>query len=125
MERQQRIALKVSDPERVFVGVVNEHFLSDNLSQFWIGFNGKTSEEDAYYIALYLGQPISKITHIAIVDSKEYYDGGVWYYFKTIIKLKEPIGNRYLRKYEVNWSLADFNLKRENMDELRNLLNKI
>ncbi len=120
--------MNVTNPDLVLVRGINSEWFEKNFSGFWIGFGGSaqaTPKEDAYYIGLYLGAPVSAITHIGIVDNIERYDEGADFYLKSIIKLKTPvISGHAIRKHE-NWNLADFGLSRSQMENLRIQLDAI
>lgn len=120
--------MNVKNPELVLVRGINSDWSDENFSNLWVGFGGAANaipKEDAYYVGLYLQSPISKITHIGIVDYIEPYDGGVDYYLKALIKLKNPIDPGHpIRKHE-NWKLSDFGLTVAQMNDIRLSLNGI
>jgi hypothetical protein len=121
--------MNVKNPNLVIVrGINSEHFV-DNFKDLCISFGGSPQaipKEDSYYVGLYLEAPISAITHIGIVDSIERYDnGGVDFYLKAIIELKNPVNPGHaIRKHE-NWALGDFELSTNQMENLRNQLSLI
>lgn len=120
--------MKVTNPELVLVRGINSTWFNDNFGQFWVGFGGAPQaipKEDAYYVGLYIEAPVSKITHIGVVDRIEPYDGGVDYYLKALIKLKTPIAPGHaIRKHE-NWKLSDFGLTYNQMEAIRLQLDSI
>lgn len=121
--------MKVNNPELVLVRGINSRLFKENFSQLWIGFGGAPQaipKEDAYYVGLYLEAPISAITHIGIVESIDRYEnGGVDFFLKAIIKLENPVNPGHaIRKHE-NWTLADFGLKRSNMEIIRQQLDLV
>ncbi|MDD4590201.1 MAG: hypothetical protein PHG06_07215 [Parabacteroides sp.] len=117
--------MKVLNPDLVLVRGINSEWFRDNFSEMWIGFGGTPQanpKEKANYVGLYLGAPISAITHIGIVGDIRDYDGGADYNLLSIIKLNDPIPvDHAIRKHE-NWSLSDFGLNRSQMEDLRNRL---
>ena len=114
--------MNVTNKELVLVRGINSTWFNENFGQFWVGFGGAPQaipKEDAYYVGLYLEAPVSKITHIGIVERIEPYNGGVDYYFKALIKLENPIDPGHaIRKHE-NWKLSDFHLTSAQMENLR------
>ena len=121
--------MNVKNPELVIVRGINADHFIDNFKDLCIGFGGSPQaipKEDAYYVGLYLAAPDSAITHLCIVDSIERYDnGGVEFYIKSIIKLKNPVDPGHaIRKHE-NWTLSQFGLNQTQMDNLRTQINII
>jgi hypothetical protein len=120
--------MNVTNPDLVIVRGINSDWFEKNLSGFWIGFGGSpqaTPKEDAFYVGLYIGAPVSSITHIGIVESIDRYDEGADFYLKAIIKLQNPIVPTHaIRKHE-NWNLSDFGLTRVQMENFRLQLNTI
>lgn len=121
--------MNVKDLDLVIVRGINSEWFKENFSQLWIGFGGTpqaTPKEDAYYVGLYMGDPVSEITHIGIVDDIiRPPTGGADFHLKSIIKLAKPINPDHpIRKHE-NWSLTDFGLNQKQMDALRSQLDSI
>lgn len=117
--------MNVTNPYLVLVRGINSNWFKENFSQLWIGFGGTpqaTPKEDAFYVGLYMGAPISAITHIGIVESIDRYTNGADFYLKAIIKLQTPINPGHaIRKHE-NWSLSQLGLGVIQMDLMRNQL---
>ena len=118
--------LNVKDPELVIVRGINSKWHNENFRELWVGFGGDpraTPIHDAYYVGLYLGAPVSKITHIGIVEKIERHSKeAVDFYLKAIIKLKKPVTpDHQIRKHEY-WTLAHFGLNKTQMNNLRLLL---
>lgn len=120
--------MNVNNPDLVIVRGINSDFFEKNFSEFRIGFGGSlqaTPKEDAFYVGLYIGAPVSSITHIGIVERIDRHKVGVDFYLKTIIKLQNPIvPNHTIRKHE-NWELSQFGFSRIQMENFRLLLNNI
>ena len=118
--------MRTINPDLVLVRGINSDWLNKNFSKLWIGFGTSDGnvpqtvpKEDANYVGLYLGAPISAITHIGIVDHIDDNGGELDYYLKAIIKLKTPIDPGHpIRKHE-NKTLADFGLTRAQMENIR------
>lgn len=119
--------MNVTNPELVLVRGINSEWLKENFSQLWIGFGGSpraTPKEDAYYIGLYLGSPISAITHIGIVDSIDR-NGTCDFYLKAIIKLMNPVNPGHTIRAHENWTLSRLGLDLTQMENLRLQLSSI
>jgi hypothetical protein len=120
--------MNVTNDDLVIVRGINSDWFEKNFTEFWIGFAGSPQaipKEDAYYVGLYLGAPISAVTHIGIVESIDRYNEGADFYLKTIIKLKNPVNPGHpIRKHE-NWELSQFGLTSTQMQNLRKELNSI
>jgi hypothetical protein len=117
--------MDVKNEELVIVRGINSHWFKENFSQLWIGFSGLKQaipKEDAFYVGLYLGAPVSAITHIGIVESVERDEDEVNFFLKGLIKLKTPVDPGHpIRKHE-NWKLSDFGLSVPQMNNLRSQL---
>ncbi|OAD46014.1 hypothetical protein [Polaribacter atrinae] len=120
--------MNVTNNDLVLVRGINAQWFKENFSKLWIGFGGAPQaipKEDAYYVGLYMGAPVSAITHIGIVESIHRYDNSADFYLKCIIKLKNPIDPGHpIRKHE-NWKLSQFGLSESQMDDLRIKMNGI
>ncbi len=107
--------MNIQDPTLVIVRGINQEWIAENFTEMWIGFGGSpvgVPVQDAKYVGLYLGAPVSKITHIGIVDRIEPDNGGKSYYLKVIIKLdkeNQVDPGHAIRKHEY-WHLKDFGL---------------
>lgn len=114
--------MNVKNEELVIVRGINSEWFTENFSQLWIGFGGAPQavpKDDAYYVGLYLGSPISAISHIGIVESIDRYDNIADFYLKGIIKLKKPVDPGHpIRKHE-NWTLTELGLSPIHMKMLR------
>ena len=122
--------MNVIDPELVLVRGITDEWVKENFGQLLIYFGGSSPQtvpkEDAYYVGLYSVAPISKITHIGIVqDIHRYANGVAEFYLKALIALKTPIDPGHgIRKHE-NWTLAQLGLSRTQMERIKNELNAI
>lgn len=107
--------MNVLDNELVIVRGINNEWIKNNFTEMWVGFGGSPNaipKDDANYVGFYVGAPISKITHIGIVDSIDRYDEGADFYLKAIIKLENPVQTDHpIRKHEY-WHLKDFGLNK-------------
>jgi hypothetical protein len=116
--------MNVTNPELVLVRGINSEWFKENFSQLWIGFGGSPQaipKEDAFYVGLYLESPVSKITHIGIVDSIDR-NGTCDFYLKAIIKLNNPVDPGHaIRKHE-NWTLTRLGLNQIQMENIRQQL---
>ena len=105
--------MNVQNPELVIVRGINSDWSAKNFSDLWVRFEGNPQavpKEDAHYVGLYSESPVSKITHIGVVERIDRSLNRADFYLKTIIKLKNPIDPGHpIRKHE-NWSLSQFNL---------------
>ena len=105
--------MNVTEQDLVIVRGINQEWISENFTEMWIGFGGSpigVPKKDARFIGLYLGAPISAITHIGIVNKIERYDNNADFYLKAIIKLDQPVNpGHQIRKHEY-WNLSDFGL---------------
>lgn len=114
--------MNVKQSDLVIVRGINSDWFKDNFSQLWIGFGGTpqaTPKNDAFYVGLYLEAPISKITHLGIVDKITRHDNGADFYLKAIIKLNKPVDPGHaIRKHE-NWKLSELGLNNEAIENLR------
>src|ERR1035437_938607 len=120
--------MNVTDPELVIVRGINSDWLETNFSEMRIGFNCAPRgipAQDAFYIGLYIGAPVSAITHIGIVDridrnNEDELD--VYFYLKAIIKLKEPKLTDHQIRSHVYLHLSDFGMNEKQMRNLREQL---
>lgn len=109
--------MNIQDPTLVIVRGINQEWIAENFTEMWIGFGGSpvgVPVKDAKYVGFYLGAPVSKITHIGIVDwidrCKD--KDGADFYLKAIIKLEKENQvdpGHAIRKHEY-WHLKDFGL---------------
>lgn len=105
--------MNIQEEDLVIVRGINKDWIAKNFINMWIGFGGSPigiPKKDARYIGLYIEAPISKITHIGIINQINHYQGNTDYYIKTLIKLDNPrdVGHA-IRKHEY-WHLNDFDL---------------
>src|SRR5574344_385024 len=112
--------MNVTDENLVIVrGIIDLH-KKDNIEDQIISFGGSpigVPVYDAYYVGLYLEAPVSKITHIGIVEEIDgsNIEGYKDYYLKAIIKLKEAIDPEHaIRKHEY-WHLKDLGINEDKM----------
>ncbi len=116
--------MNITDDKLVIVRGVNDDFFKSNFSDLCLSFGGDpraVPKDDAYYVGIYLGAPISAITHIGVVERINRYDDplGADFYLKAVIRLKKPIDpGHQIRKHEY-WHLSDFKLDPALMDILR------
>lgn len=114
--------MNVTEKDLVIVRGINDEFFKENFSNLCISFGGDPKAipaKDAYYVGLYLGAPVSAITHIGIVSEIERYEGGADFYLKSIIKLDEAFEpDHAIRKHEY-WHLSDFRLNESLMEIFR------
>jgi len=105
--------MKITEPDLVIVRGINQDWISENFTEMRIGFGGSpigVPKKDARFIGLYLGAPVSKVTHIGIVNRIDRYEGGADFYLKALIKLDNPINTIHqIRKHEY-WKLSDFGI---------------
>ncbi len=114
--------MNVKNKNLVIVRGINDDWFAENFSKLVIYYGGVPQAvpvEDAFYVGLYLEAPVSKISHIGIVESIE--RGKDWANFKLkcIIKLDNPINPGHpIRKHE-NWTLKRLKLDPIEVDKLR------
>ncbi|MDD2636062.1 MAG: hypothetical protein PHW82_11250 [Bacteroidales bacterium] len=120
--------MNVNDKDLVIVRGINDDWFAENFSKLVIYFGGAPQAvpaEDAYYVGLYLEAPISKISHIGIVESIE--RGKDWANFnlKCIIKLDNQIDPGHpIRKHE-NWTLQRLKLNTVEIEKLKLIIKTI
>ena len=105
--------MNVTNHKLVLVRGINTEWFKENISQLWIGFGGSPQaipKDVAYYVGLYLELPVSRITHIRIVDYIEKYDTGVDYYLNAIVKLKVLVDPGHVIGKHENWTLTRLRL---------------
>lgn len=115
--------MNVQDETLVIVRGVNDDFFKENFSQLCFIFGGSaqsTPIKDAYYVGIYLGAPISAITHIGIVDTIDRSDSVyVKFHLRALISLRKTVIPNHQIRIHQYWSLSDFNLNPALMKELR------
>ena len=114
--------MNVTEKDLVIVRGINDEFFKENFSNLCISFGGDPKAipaQDAYYVGLYLGAPVSAITYIGIVSEVYRYEGGADFYLKSIIRLDEALDPGHaIRKHEY-WHLSDFGLDKYLTETLR------
>lgn len=114
--------MNVTEKDLVIVRGISDELFKGNYSKLCISFGGDPKGipvKDANYVGLYLGAPISAITHIGIVSDIDRYKGGVDFYLKSIIQLKDPIKPGHPIRKQEYWHLSDFGLNESSMDDYR------
>ena len=114
--------MNVKEKDLVIVRGINDEFFKANFSNLCISFGGDPKAipaQDAYYVGLYLGAPVSAITHIGIVSEIDRYEEGADFYLKSIIRLNKAMDPGHaIRKHEY-WHLSDFGLDESLIETLR------
>lgn len=123
--------MNVTNDQLVVVRGITDEFFNENFAKFAIQFGGTPQAvpaSDAYYVGLYFGAPISKITHIGVVKEIERDNTNAPYAefeIKTLIKLENPLDPGHaIRKHE-NWALSDFDLSDKELNMLQAIRNNI
>lgn len=117
--------MNVENDELVLARGINSDWINENFTGFWVGFGADGNsipKEDAYYVALYIGVPESRIMYLGIVGDVIRYEDHVEYYLKALIKLKNPIDPGHpIRKHEY-WSLSQLGIPKVQVEQVRKII---
>ncbi len=114
--------MNVKDDDLVIVRGINSDWFVENFKDFNILFGGSPQaipKQDSHYVGLYVEAPISKISHIGIVEDIFRDKNGATFILKSIIKLPNPIDPGHpIRKHE-NWTLSGLGIVKSTIEEIR------
>jgi len=117
--------MNVTDPDLVIVRGINDVWFKENFSKMWIGFGGSPKgvpKQDANYVALYIGAPVSSIAYIGVVSQINRFTVGADFYLRALIKLPVVVNtNHQIRKHEY-WKITDFGLSPQQIKMITDLV---
>ncbi len=114
--------MNVIDNDLVVVRGINSDWFVENFKDFRILFGGSPQaipKQDSHYVGLYVEAPVSKISHIGIVEDIRRDKYGATFILKSIIKLPNPVDPGHaIRKHE-NWTLSELGIVKSTIEEIR------
>lgn len=119
--------MNVKNDKLVIVRGINDEWIDKNFTNLAIYFGSSKQSipiDDAYYIGLYLGTPISAISHIGFVSKIVRDSSGATFHLRSIVKLPTPIKSHPIRKHE-KWTLDKLKLDYKVITTIRQNLNSI